>query len=73
MPEPILGALPDDWLRDLAVAIVSADGGGAFEKEDLARKLAGEFSRRGLKMPLPRGRSELEPSDWLALELGDDA
>jgi hypothetical protein len=52
-------------LEDIARAIEAASGEGAFGNTELARKLAGEFKRRELRIPQAYGHGDYDPDDWL--------
>lgn len=59
-------AFTDDELGDLAAAMDSAAGEGAFGNRELANRLLAEASHRGIAtLPFAYGHGEASPESWI--------
>jgi hypothetical protein len=57
--------LPDGWLDDIACAVQSAAGEGAFGNETMAGALAAEYKTRERMVPMAYSDRLVEPSEWV--------
>jgi hypothetical protein len=62
--ERVFRALSDEWLDDIACAMDSAAGEGAFGNDDLVVALRDEYKRRGRQIPMAYSDRRVSPDEW---------